>query len=277
MTRSSAAVPGALIALVGVALASVAAAADGEDLRPLCPDRPGKGTSPCTIDAGHVQVEGDILNLTQQRTEGLSTDTYVLANPTVKYGVTDDWEIGANLAPFVHVRTHDAGSGATKSLTGIGDLFLRSKFNIVGNGGGALSVALDPFLKLPTARTGIGNGATEGGLLIPASLDLGDGWSLGTTPELDLLKNAADGGRHVALVGVVGLSRALADGVSVGGEVWSATDMDPSGTTQQYSLDVFAAWIPPSDANLQIDGGVNLGLNRATPGLQFYLGLTRRF
>jgi hypothetical protein len=31
------------------------------------------------------------------------------------------------------------------------------------------------------------------------------------------------------------------------------------------------------DANLQLDGGANFGLNRATPQAQLYVGVSRRF
>jgi hypothetical protein len=266
--------------VTGAALASILAlpmAARGEALRDLCPDRPGKGTSPCTVDAGHVQVEADLFDVTHQRAQGIVTDTYVVANPTWKFGVTDRWDIEANLVPYVSVRSHDGNTGQTQTLSGVGDLFLRTKVNLAGNGGGDFSIAVDPFLKLPTARRGIGNGALEAGLPVPMSLDLGGGWSLAATPELDFLRNVSGNGRHLDAIGVFGLGRALPGGVTVGTEFWSSSDLDPAGTTRQYSVDFDAAWQPGDDANLQIDGGVNLGLNRATPGLQIYFGMTRRF
>jgi hypothetical protein len=33
----------------------------------------------------------------------------------------------------------------------------------------------------------------------------------------------------------------------------------------------------PKSPTLQLDGGVNLGLNRATPGVQAYVGVSHRF
>ena len=38
-------------------LAVLAGTAHAEELGPICPDRPGKGTSPCTVAPGHVQIE----------------------------------------------------------------------------------------------------------------------------------------------------------------------------------------------------------------------------
>jgi hypothetical protein len=44
---------------------------------------------------------------------------------------------------------------------------------------------------------------------------------------------------------------------------------------RQYSFDLDAAWL--ADNDMQLDGGLNIGLNRATPDLEIYLGVSRRF
>lgn len=249
------------------------ALADDSGLRDLCPDRPGKGTSACTVDAGHLQLEVDAFDGTFQREDGVTTDTYFIANPTLKFGLTDNFDIEASIAPFEAIRTHDASG--TETEKGIGDLFLRSKLNLAGNDGGNWGVAIEPFLKIPTARRAIGNGAVEGGALVPLSLDLGSGWSLASTPEIDVLRNESGGGYHADFINVVGIGRALDGGVTLGAEAWASSDVDPAGSTQNYSLDFDVAWQPDTDD--QLDGGVNLGLNRATPGAQVYVGVSRRF
>ena len=50
---------------------------------------------------------------------------------------------------------------------------------------------------------------------------------------------------------------------------------DPSGHRRQRSLDLGAAWL--LTRNLQLDGGVNLGLDRQTPDVQGYAGISQRF
>ena len=65
--------------------------------------------------------------------------------------------------------------------------------------------------------------------------------------------------------------------VTVVVEVWGDANFDPAGTVNQASFDLGAAWIPAKLPNFQLDGGVNLGLNRATPGVQAYVGVSRRF
>jgi Putative MetA-pathway of phenol degradation len=151
----------------------------------------GAPRSACTLDEGHFQLESDVFNGSFQRTGGVATDIWFVTDPNLKYGIADNVDIEANLSPLVVVRTHNARTGATSVIGGVGDLFLRVKFALVGNSGSDFALALDPFLKIPTARIAIGNGAVEGGILVPISVSLGDGWSLGSTPELDVLKDAA--------------------------------------------------------------------------------------
>ena len=252
-----------------VGLGAGQAWAEDAQLRPLCPDRPSKGTSTCTVDAGHVQVEADLVNLTHDSSGGVVTNAWVFANPTLKFGVTDTFDVEASLAPYVLVRT----SAAHATASGIGDLFLRAKLNLAG---GSFGLALEPYIKAPTAPIGIGDGAWEGGLLAPVSYTLPMGWSLGLTPEADLIANGSGPGRHLAVALPVGLGHAVGP-VAATFELWTSQDFDPAGTTRQYSLDVAAAWQPPRQPNLQLDAGLNLGLNTATPDVQIYLGVARRF
>jgi Putative MetA-pathway of phenol degradation len=245
-----------------------------DGIRDLCPDRPGKNTSACTLDAGYFQIESDLFNGSFQHTGGITTDIYYVTNPNIKYGVSDAFDVELNLAPDVIVRTHDSATDTTQTEEGLGDLFLRAKYAAIGNGGSDFAFVLEPYLKLPTARIGMGDGAVEGGIVAPLSLDLGDGWSLGSTPEVDVLKNNLDDGRHATLTNVISIGRAVGSGVTLGTELWESTNFDPARTTEAYSFDIDAAWQPST--NLQLDAGINLGLNRSTPGSQAYFGISRR-
>ena len=246
-------------------LTAVPAAAD--DLRPLCPDRPGKGTSPCTVDMGHFQIEMDAFDQTFQHADGASIRTTLLGAPLLKYGLNDTLDIEAGLAPYIeqHITGH--------ALSGHGDLYVRGKWNFLDSPG-PFTAVIEPFVKLATATRGLGDGALEEGIVLPVSYDLGGNWSLASTPEVDVLLNASGAGRHAAAIDVIGLGRALGDGITLGAEAWTSQDCDPAGVTAQYSFDLDGAWQP--DSELQLDAGINFGLNRNTPGTQFYLGLSRR-
>jgi hypothetical protein len=264
----------------GAALALLVAgqaAAQDSGLRDICPDRPTKGTAPCTVDQGHLQLEADFFAGSWNRDGGISEHDFTYANPTLKYGLTDSFDIEVNLPPMQTVRVHDDATGETDSHSGIGDLTLRAKWSLTANRDKGWNFAIEPFLKAPVAHAPIGNGAWEGGLLVPFAGNLNDKWSIDITPELDVVEDGAGGGRHTALAGSVGLTRAMGAGVSLTGELWTATDFDPLGTTQQYSADFAVAWTPFGRKDLQLDTGVNLGLNRQTDDVEAYVGIARRF
>ena len=248
-----------------------------DQLRPFCTDRPTKGTGPCTVDAGHIQIESDIFNATFQDSGGITTDTFVYTSPNVKLGIADDMDVELNISPLVDVTIHDHKTGTRSEISGFGDVFLRWKTSFAGNAGGSFGVAFDPFVKLPTAPSGIGNGAVEGGAVVPLQFSWGEVWSLSLAPELDVLKNQDDDGRHAAGVVELGLTRALSPQLGVSAELWGEVDGDPSGTTTQDSFDVAATWQPPGSTDLQFDAGANFGLNANTPASQLYIGISHRF
>ncbi len=246
-------------------------------LRPLCTDRPTKSTSPCTVDAGHFQLESDLFNFTVDRSGGATTKTYLATNPTLKLGLLNSVDFEVNLSPYEVVTIRDHTTGVSTRQSGIGDLNLRLKWNLLGDDGGNLAIAISPFVKVPTAKLGIGNGATEMGVIVPVNINLPAKFSLVIDPEIDLLENNAADGRHANASGLLSLSRTVSATVTLSAELWADVNFEPSGRRTQYSADLGAAWIPAKQPNLQFDGGVNFGLNRVTPSAQLYVGVSRRF
>jgi Putative MetA-pathway of phenol degradation len=239
---------------------------------PICTDRPTKVTVTCTADSGHLQVEADLVNFTHQHTGDVRTDTWLVTNPTVKFGLTDTLDVELNIAPWEVVRTRDdAGNGST--LHGPGDAFVRAKWKFYSDD--KLSFALVPYVKAPSARHGIGNGAIEGGVLLPVAYALTDKLTVSTSPEFDSLKDADGVGHHFNTAQVVNLGYALPHDVTVYGELWGNWNVDPARTVRQYSADAAVAWAITKD--LQVDCGLNVGLNRSTPSVQAYFGIARRF
>jgi hypothetical protein len=248
-----------------------------DKLRSLCTDRPTKSTAPCTVDAGHWQVESDVFNYTQQTFAGVTTTTELFTNPTLKLGLTNTVDFEVNIVPYQRVSVHDSASGVTTTASGAGDLFLRAKVNLLGDDGGNVAFALVPFVKVPTAGRVLGNGAVEEGILTPIQLSLPANWSLVIDPEFDALANSAGSGHHFNTSGLASFSYPATKTVTLSFEIWGDVNFDPAGTVRQASFDLGAAWIPAKSPNFQLDGGVNLGLNRATPGVQAYVGVSRRF
>jgi hypothetical protein len=249
----------------------VAARAAADDAAPICADRPTKSNNACTVEPGAWQLETDLFNGSFQRSGGATSNIYLITNPTLKYGIAPALDIEANIVPYEIVRTRDAFG--TRTLDGIGDLFLRLKYEAVANG--TVQLAIIPYVKLPTARDGVGNGAVEAGASVPVNIALSDVWSLGFSPEFDALKDASRDGPHFNTSQTVVVGYALPGDVTLNAEVWGDWNADPAGSARQYSLDFAAAKLLTK--TFQIDGGLNIGLNRVTPDLQLYAGLAARF
>lgn len=258
------------LAATVIGLAAPAVAADGPPA--LCTDRPTKATSACTVPKGMVQLEADLINFTRLEQDGVKVDTTLYTNPTIKVGISNSTDLQATIAPYQTIRVHGGGAGSS-SISGIGDLTVRVKQRLSAPDA-KVQLALMPFVKLPTARRGIGNRKVEGGLIGAAQMPVG-GFTLTLSPEIDALLDGDGHGRHAQVVGALNLGKALSPTVTAYAELWTAQNFDPAGTVRQYSLDGAIAWLVRP--TLQFDVGANLGLNRNTPDIQAYVGVSTRF
>jgi Putative MetA-pathway of phenol degradation len=265
-----------LVAFAAGSARPVEASDDGSPDAPLtdiCTDRPTKSNYACTVDQDHFQYEADLINGSVSRADGVTTDTWLAPNPTVKYGISSTTDVELNLAPLVIAHTDDRGVSST--LAGIGDLYLRVKYRFIGNNDSMWSAALIPYVKLPTARAGIGNGTVEEGIIVPVNYKLTEAITLTTVPESDCLLDASGNGRHLNLADTLNVAYSINKSTVLYVELWGDWNRDPSGVANQFSADIALTY---GFTNLlQIDGGVNAGLNRATPALQGYLGLSQKF
>ena len=226
------------------------------------------------MEPGHFQYEADIFNGSYLRLGGVTTDTYLATNPTLKYGLSKTVDVEVNIAPYEVVHTHDR-LGASSTLGGVGDLYLRVKWNFFNSADTKWSFTALPYVKAPTARLGIGNEAVEGGMLFPINYKLTDKITLTTVPEFDAYKNGADDGRHFNTAQLFNVGYSLPHSLTLYGELWGDWNHDPLRTIRQYSADTAIAW--GLTKYLQVDAGLNFGLNKYTPGVQTYFGISQKF
>ena len=257
--------------LATLAFAGPAAAAG---LRDLCPDRPGNATPPCIVDVGHIQIETAFTDWTHDRRDGIATDAFAFADTEARIGLTPRLEAEIRWQPYNIVTARDLRSGARDHAEGTGDATFSLRRSLANPGGDGFSIAVEPFVTAPIGHSGIGQSGWSGGVLLPLSIDLGGNLSFGATPEIDIAADADGSGHHASYSGVVALSRKFG-AVQAGGELWINRDDDPAGHVTQATADVTLAWT--ATTNLQFDAGANAGLNRATPRIELYFGVTRRF
>jgi hypothetical protein len=257
------------IALLALSAALIAGSAHAQALRDFCADRPGKATPPCILNAGHVQLEVGLADAVFRRSPGVHEDAYTIGAAEIRFGLTRRVEVEAGWSPLIVDRLRGAGR-----RTGAGDAVLGMRGALTDPDADGAAVSVQGFVTAPTATHGLGAGGWAGGLRLPASIPLGPNTNLGLTPEVDVVRDAGGGGTHVAWTGVAGVSQAFGP-TTLGAEIWGQIDDDPAGEIRQASADFTAAYAVGDNA--QFDAGVNLGLNRATPDVEVYAGIARRF
>jgi len=260
------------VLLIAAAVAGDPAGAGG--LRDLCPDRPGRLTPACIVDAGHLQVETAAVDFTHATTAADVTDTVATASTLVRLGVTQYLELFAGWTPYIHQRTR-TGAGVDRT-DGVGDVTLGLKQSLLHPDGKGFSLALQPFVVVPTAKAALGVGRPVVGLIIPVTLALPADFALGLSPEIDRIANTASRGHHASYTMIGGISRQLGS-VNAGLELAGTHDDDPGGRTTKATADVFAAWIPKAHPTFQFDVATYVGLNHDTPDVEVLVGVSHRF
>ena len=245
-------------------------------MRKFTPDRPAKGYSVRTVDAGHVEIETDFVNYTYSNYQGTITRGIQALDPNFKLGLTDWMDVEVQFNGLQYARLFDIASGRNAfDGAGFGDVFLRTKMNLFGNDSGPAGFALIPYVKLPSSAPFISNGAVEGGLIAPLALRPED-FIITLMTEIDVLKTATGNGRYTNFVNLISVSHPVPglDGVNAMLELYSSAGTDPA-TPPVYTFDLGANF--KLDNHTIVDVGLNLGLNKAAPRAQIYSGISFRF
>lgn len=238
---------------------------------PICTDRPTKANAVCTVPRGVVQIELDTYNRARSTFGAGENITSLVMNTTFKFGLTNRSDIEVNWAPHIELKIH-AGAGVARQ-DGVGDLVIRYKHRI-SDADGPVGFSLVPFIKVPTAATGIGNNKFEGGIAAPVSVALAHGFTLTLGPELDFIAESDGTGQRLNIINLINVSRSFGK-LAAYAEFWTANDAFAEGGLDQRSADFAVAYLLAP--RLQIDAGVNLGLNSNTPDVQSYAGISYRF
>jgi hypothetical protein len=269
------------------AMAATALAADKEQyhlfnptprdlMREMSTDRPDKTESPYTVDAGHFQLEMDVLSYSYDRDNGLPGDTRVessIAPVNLKAGLCNRVDLQMVLETYTSVRTHVRATRRVERQRGFGDITLRLKANMWGNDEGRTALALMPFVKLPTNQDDLGNNSVEGGLIVPLAVDLGRGWGMGLMTEVDVVRGER-GGHDPEFINTITFGHNIVGNLDGYVEFFSAV------STERDS-----EWVGTFDTgvtygltdDIQLDAGINIGVTRSADDWNPFLGLSWRF
>lgn len=248
-----------------------------ESMREMSTDRPDQTESAMTVDAGHFQIEMDLVNATFDRdTSGgqrITTESWSIAPVNLKAGLLNNVDLQLMLDTYNRVRIKDEVAGTIDRASGFGDITTRLKVNLWGNDGGTTALALMPFVKWPLSRSNLRNGKTEGGIIVPLAVDLGKGWGLGAMTEVDFVSDG-DSGYDSEFVNSITVSRDLTEKLGVYVEFFTVMGSAP-GFDWQGQADIGFTYSLAE--NLNLDFGCNFGVTKSAPDYNPFLGLSYRF
>ena len=241
--------------------------------REMYTDRPDKTESAYSVPKGRIQIEMDFANYTRDRNADSRIETVGVTPFNLKFGVARNTDIQFVVSPYIHQTTTSLQSGKHATVDGFGDVTLRLKQNLWGNDGGRTSFALMPYVTLPTSKKGLGTDIIEFGMIAPLAIKLTDAIDVGVMTELDGVENDNGRGRRVSSLNTATLGFALTKRLGMYTEIYG--EHGERGNRWVVTGDAGFTYIVAK--SVQLDVGVNLGLNRAADDVNVFTGLSCRF
>ncbi len=247
--------------------------------RDFNPDRPSQFTGPFTVDAGHFQLEMDLVNYTYDRHNPdhapVDVDQWNVAPFDLRIGLTNHTELDLLYDGYLNVRTRDHDLRSVTTQSGFGDLTLLFKYNLFGDDGGTFSFGILPYLKIPTNTAHLGNKSVEGGVELPLSINLPANFQVGVQVEFDAIRNDADTRYEAAFTDIFYLGYTFFDKkFTFYGEWYNRVNQ---GSDSQVIGEVDTGLLYYIGKNAEVDFGCNFGVTRAAPDYEPFAGLTVRF
>ena len=241
-------------------------------------DRPDKTESPFTVDAGHFQLEMDLVSYSRDHNTrdgaDIRAESWAIAPVNLKVGLLNDLDFQLIIESYNRVWIKDQGNRAVVKQSGFGDVTLRLKKNFWGNDGGKTAFGVMPFVKLPTNQDNLGNNSVEGGIIFPLAVDLGAGWGVGAMTEVDFLRDEEGGGHHAELVNTITFGHQIMGRLDGYVEFFSAVSTE-SDSSWVGTID--AGFTYALSENAQLDAGVNVGITRSAEDVNPFIGFSYRF
>jgi hypothetical protein len=238
-------------------------------MREMSTDRPDVTESPYTVDAGHYQVELSFAEYGRDN-DGPDVEEWSVLPVVLKAGLTYNVDLQLVVTPYIDLDV------AGDSVSGFGETQLRLKVNLWGNDGpddrfGDSALAVMPFVQFPTGDEDLGfSDQVEGGVIFPFATSLPNEFDLGLMAEFDFVHDDFADEYDLLFVHTAAVGRDLTDelgayveyiGVAGDGDYAAAVGL---GATYALSPDV------------QLDAGVNVGLNDDAEDFRLFTGLSFR-
>lgn len=245
-------------------------------LRDLSTDRPDTTESPYTVDAGHFQLEMSLIDYTFDRRnqERVTRRSVAVAPMLLKLGILNEFDLQIGIDPYTREREKDRATDERTTLSGFGDITVRTKFNIWGNDSGDTALALMPFVKIPTASGDLGNEKVEGGLIVPLAFDLGNDIGAAVMTEFDVVRDGDNERYTIDWVHTATVSVPLVEDLSGFVEYAGFANLNHD---EKYRAYVDCGLTYGLNPKTQLDCGIRVGLTRASDDLGVFAGVSWRY
>jgi len=239
-------------------------------MREMETDRPDVTESPFTVDAGHFQVETDLVNLIREKSDTKETHTLLINQANLKIGITGSTAIQIGFQTYGRQKEKNGSSEAAEIHEGHGDLTFRIKQNLLGNDHGNFVLAILPYVKFPTSKYDE-NSRFEGGLIVPMLYKLPGEWKLGFQVEADRLKDKDQQAMHTEFLQSLTVSHPLLKGIEGIAETYYTYDFKE----HQFSNFINAAVQMEVAKDFKLDAGLNYGIQH-TAEKHYFIGASYR-
>ncbi len=147
---------------------------------------------PTTVEPGRFLLEADVVSLTWDRTGSDRFTGWGVGSTFVSTGLTENWDVQLGVELFVSQEYESAG--IRERYSGLGDMYVRTKWRICDDAERGFSAALLPYVKIPTNTGGVGNDFVEGGITLPWEVSLVGDWTLNAMADVSFYRNERDDG-----------------------------------------------------------------------------------
>jgi hypothetical protein len=242
------------------------------DLRELSTDRPDTTESPYTVDAGHFQLEWEMLSAGRDKNAGERTET-MSSSVNLKAGLTENIDAQLVLEPYTHVQT--SADGHSDTSEGFNDTELRLKINVWGNDGGDTAFAIMPFVRFPTHASVFGNdGKMEGGVILPLAFTLPGNWDSAFMLEFDAVRNEDNDGYALEAVQSITFGHDISGALGGFFEFVNIENNEGGVGNEAYFN---AGLMYAIGNNGQLDAGFNAGISEEAEDARYFVGVSWRY
>lgn len=219
--------------------------------------------APTTVAPGQWLVEADLVSVAYDRhtyqRDGVHFRSTYLGSTLLSTGVVERLDVQFGLEFW---REEQATSnGAVERGRGLGDAWLRAKWNFAGDEATGPAWALLPYVKLPLAQEDIGNGETEPGLVLVYGRPLAGEKAFNGMIGLDWLADG-DGGRSPTCYGSMSVTWPCRHQLCAYLETVAIVS---EGASREWSGELGVGLTHTTKRGLTLDLALYVGVTRSAP------------